>query len=330
MPATCRADVEALLRAKKLDRTLVPVTRGSGIAIAPETATTGLPALDRQLGGGLPLGHFSEIVGPRSSGRTSLLVAMLAVTTSRGELAALVDTFDMFDVESMAAAGVRLDRLLWVRGETCTPAFPLLTSRQAGAERAIERAVKAMNLILQAGGFNLVALDLADAPPQALRRIPMTTWMRLQRVLEGQPAAAVVVGATSMSRSAGGVTLALNRDSPFDSPLSRLAQGNPGSRSAGIGSQDPGTAGGQRAVEGGSSVFPGIESEVRIQRARLVPGMDRAPVRLAATACPERRPGLQAEVEARPSALLAQGAVSEVEPRRADFPVFMKSPGQVA
>ena len=34
MPATCRADVEALLRAKKLDRTLVPVTKGSGISVA--------------------------------------------------------------------------------------------------------------------------------------------------------------------------------------------------------------------------------------------------------------------------------------------------------
>jgi hypothetical protein len=211
---------------------------------------------------------------------------MLAVTTSRGELAALVDTFDMFDVESMAAAGVRLDRLLWVRGETSTSAFPPATAgrRQPGADRAIERALKATNLVLQAGGMSLVALDLADAPIQALRRIPMTTWLRLQRVLEGQPAAAVVVGATPMSRSAGGVSLVLTRDAPFDSPLSRLAQGNPGSQSAGIGTQDPGTAGGRRTVEAGNPVFPGIESEVRIQRARLVPGMDGLSIRLTATA----------------------------------------------
>jgi len=270
MPATCRADVEALLRAKKLDRTLVPVTKDSGIAVVSGTMPTGLTMLDQQLGGGLPLGHFSEVVGPRSSGRTSLLMAMLAVTTSRGELAALVDTFDMFDVESMAAAGVRLDRLLWVRGETCTPAFPLLASRQAGADRAIERAVKAMNLILQAGGFSLVALDLADAPPQAVRRIPMTTWMRLQRVIEGQPAAAVVTGTVPMSRSAGGVSLVLSRGSSFDSPLPRLAQDNPGSQPAGIGTKALGAS--------------WIDSEVRIQRARLVPGMGGTPVRLTATA----------------------------------------------
>ena len=271
MPATCRADVEALLRAKKLDRTLVPVTKGSGISVAVETITTGLTLLDQQLGGGLPLGHFSEVVGPRSSGRTSLLMAMLAATTGRGELAALVDTFDMFDVESMAAAGVRLDRLLWVRGETSTSAFPPATAgrRQPGADRAIERALKATNLILQAGGMSLVALDLADAPTHALRRIPMTTWMRLQKVLEGQQAAAVVTGTVPLSRSAGGVTLELARGSSFDSPLSRLAQDNPGSQSAGIGDLALGAS--------------RIESEVRIQRARLVPGMG-APVRLTATA----------------------------------------------
>ena len=271
MPATCRADVEALLRAKKLDRTLVPVTKGSGISVAVETTTTGLTLLDQQLGGGLPLGHFSEVVGPRSSGRTSLLMAILAATTGRGELAALVDTFDMFDVESMAAAGVRLDRLLWVRGETSTSAFPPATAgrRQPGADRAIERALKATNLILQAGGMSLVALDLADAPTHALRRIPMTTWMRLQKVLEGQQAAAVVTGTVPLSRSAGGVTLELARGSSFDSPLSRLAQDNPGSQSAGIGDLALGAS--------------RIESEVRIQRARLVPGMG-APVRLTATA----------------------------------------------
>lgn len=272
MPATCRADVEALLRAKKLDRTLVPVTGTSGIAVAPEMVPTGLPLLDQQLGGGIPMGQFSEFVGPRSSGRTSLLMAVLAVTTAKGELAALVDTFDMADVESMAAAGVRLDRLLWVRGEPSTSAFPPLTNgrRQPGADRAIARALKAANLILQSGAMSLVALDLADAPLQALRRIPITTWLRLQKVVEGQSTAAVIVGSVPMSRSAGGVTLELvrvgtrnkgqgARDSSFDSPLSRLAQDSPGSR------------------------FAGIESEARIQRARLVPGMG-APVRLTAAA----------------------------------------------
>ena len=279
MPATCRADVEALLRAKKLDRTLVPVTKGSGIARAVETMATGLAQLDQQLGGGLPLGQFSEIVGPRSSGRTSLLMTMLATTTARGELAALVDTFDMFDVESMAAAGVRLDRLLWVRGETSTAAFPPPTAgrRQPGADRAIERALKAANLILQAGGLSLVALDLADAPLHALRRIPMTTWLRLQKVLEGQQSTAIVTGTVSMSRSAGGVTLTLTRTGAGGWGLGTGGTEN-GRRDSGFGVRDSGSA-----TRTPAPLFPGIDSEVRIQRARLVPGMG-APVRLTATA----------------------------------------------
>jgi len=251
MSATCRADVEALLRAKKLDRTLVPVSGTSGVSVSPEMLPTGLPLLDQQLGGGIPMGHVSEVVGPRSSGRTSLLMAMLAVTTARGGLAALVDTFDMADVASMAAAGVRLDRLLWVRGESSTSAFPPLTNgrRQPGADRALARALKAANLILQSGAMSLVALDVADAPLQALRRVPITTWLRLQKVVEGQSTAALIVGSVPMSRSAGGVTLGLRQL-------------------------------GARGLAPGAG---GIESEARIQRARLVPGMG-APVRLTAAA----------------------------------------------
>jgi hypothetical protein len=265
MPATCRADVEALLRARKLDRTLVPVTPTSGAAVVPETIPTGVPHLDQQLGGGIPAGHFSEIVGPRSSGRTSLLFSLLATLTGRGELVALVDTFDVFDAESAAGAGVRLENLLWVRGDTCTPAFPLMASRQTGADRSIERAVKAANLVLQAGGFSLVALDLADAPLQALRRIPMNTWMRLQRVIEGQPSAGIVLSATPLSRSAGGVSMMLGQRS-VHSASSGLQHGS------------------WWRPDGQTTIFRGLESEAQIQRARLLPGVTNTPVRLRASA----------------------------------------------
>lgn len=256
MPATCRADVEALLRARKLDRTLVSARDASGAPCAPEMVSTGVFVLDQQLSGGFPLGQLSEIVGPHSSGRTSLMMAVLSAATSRGEMVALVDTFDVFDPASAAAAGVALDRMLWVRGETCTPAFPLMATRQSGAERAIVRALKAANLILQAGGFGVVVLDLADAPGLALRHVPLTTWMRLQRVLEGQETVGIVLGSMPISRSAGGVSLVLSRDS-----------GGETRTSAGKGSQSP-----------------GIESHVRIERAHLVPGLEGLPVRLTATA----------------------------------------------
>jgi hypothetical protein len=76
-------------------------------------------------------------------------------------------------------------------------------------ERTLERALKALTLVLQAGGFGLAALDLGDAPVPALQRLPFTTWMRVQRMVEGSDTACVLVAPEPLARSAGGVTLAL-------------------------------------------------------------------------------------------------------------------------
>jgi predicted ATP-dependent serine protease len=67
------------------------------------------------LTGGLPRGGLSEICGPASSGRSSVLLAMMARMTAEGEVCALVDASDSFDPKSAEAAGVELKRLLWVR-----------------------------------------------------------------------------------------------------------------------------------------------------------------------------------------------------------------------
>jgi len=77
-------------------------------------ASTGLPALDA-LTGGLPRGAITDLFGPPSSGRTSLLLAALATATAREEVCALVDSSDALDPASAASAGADLDRLLWVR-----------------------------------------------------------------------------------------------------------------------------------------------------------------------------------------------------------------------
>jgi hypothetical protein len=76
-------------------------------------------------------------------------------------------------------------------------------------DRTIDRALKALNLVLQAGGFGVVAIDLADVPPAALKRIPFTTWLRVQRAIEGSDTACVLLTPEPLSRSAGGLTLTL-------------------------------------------------------------------------------------------------------------------------
>jgi len=203
-----RADLESLLRNRKLDRTLttsLPPLDPHGPVDEYVLAPTGVTTLDARIGGGLPRGQLSELVGPRSSGRTSLLLQMLAASTARGELVALIDALDTFDAASAEAAGIDLTRLLWIRGHAVSN--PGLC-RDLNA-RAIEQAVKAFTLVLSAGNFGLVAFDVAEAPSDAIRRLPFTTWLRLQRLVEGTQTTCVLVGSEPMARSSAGLTLKL-------------------------------------------------------------------------------------------------------------------------
>jgi hypothetical protein len=132
----------------------------------------------------------TDIFGPASSGRTSLLFALLAQATAREEFCAVVDASDAFDPTSAAAAGVALERLLWIR-----------TGGNA------EHALKATDLLLQAGGFGLVAMDLGDIAPETVRRISLASWYRLRRAVENTPTALVVIERTPLARACA--TLAL-------------------------------------------------------------------------------------------------------------------------
>jgi recombination protein RecA len=229
--ALARADLESLLRARQLDRTLTTALPSIDPRDEHALAPCGISALDARLGGGFPRGQLSELVGPRSSGRTSLLLQMIAAATARGEL---VDALDMFDVESAAAAGVDGDRLLWIRGHV-VPNPGLCRELN---QRAIEQAMRAFTLVLQAGNFGLVVFDVAEAPADAVRRLPFTTWLRLQRMVEGSQTACVLVGGEPMARSSAGLTLRL------------------GLRAQGSGHRF------------GASLFDGLDVETRIVRAR--------------------------------------------------------------
>jgi hypothetical protein len=198
MALLARADLESLLHTKKLDRTLTQHPRPE-----LERASTGHAALDVHLHGGVPRGQVSELIGPRSSGRTTLLCQMLAAATQRGELVALIDALDMFDVESAAGAGIDLDRLLWIRGFV-VPNPGLCRDLN---QRALVQAIRAFTLVLQAGQFGLVAFDAGEAPADAIRRLPFTTWLRLQRMVEGTQTTCLLVGSDRMARSPAGLTL---------------------------------------------------------------------------------------------------------------------------
>jgi hypothetical protein len=203
-----RADLETLLRSRHLDRTLTTALPAPEPDPEYACGPTGVPALDARLGGGFPRGQLSEIAGGRSSGRFSLLVSMMAAATARGELVALVDALDMLDVESAAGAGVDLDRLLWIRGHVVSNPGLCRDMNQ----RALEQSIRALALVLQAGNFGLVAFDAGEAPAGALNRLPFTTWLRLQRMLEGTQTVCVLIGPAPMARSSAGLTLQLGRE----------------------------------------------------------------------------------------------------------------------
>jgi hypothetical protein len=212
------AILESALRDRKLDRTLttaLPSLERTDAALPGGSVPFGIDGLDGRLRGGLPRGQLSELAGAPASGRLTLLLQLIAAATRRGEVAAFVDTCDRLDVASAAAAGVCLDRLLWIRGDVMSTGAVSGVSRATPAagttwERTLDRAIKALNLVLQAGGFAVVAIDLADVPAVWLKRLPFTTWLRVQRSIEGSDTACVLLSPEPLARSAGGLTLTLS------------------------------------------------------------------------------------------------------------------------
>jgi len=159
---------------------------------AVETLSTGVGQVDA-LTGGLPRGAISELFGPASSGRTSLMLSMLAYATRHEEVCAVVDINDMFAPVVAAGAGIDFDRLLWIR-----------------CGGSLENAFKATDLLLHAGGFGLVILDMADVAGKDARRIIPSWWYRFRRTVENRPTSIVVMSEEACTRSCAALTLGLN------------------------------------------------------------------------------------------------------------------------
>jgi hypothetical protein len=231
------------------DSRLGGVTPASRLAVrpAPEMASSGIAAMDA-LTGGLPRGCLTEICGPASSGRTTVLLAALAAATRRGEFCVVVDASDALDPQSAAAAGVELDRLLWVRcGEN---------SHQA--EQRLEQLLRATDLLLESGGFGMIALDLGDLPPQTTRRIPLTTWFRFRRAVEHTPTVLLAIERQSIAGSCSSLLI----------KLGPIKVGSPGNRI----SKDS-----QLPVPTHAKLLTGLEITAEMVRSRL----DRKPARSA-------------------------------------------------
>ncbi len=192
-----------------------------------EKVPTGVVDLDR-LTGGVPRGAVTEFfsrpldvfsprpvvnslgrngfalkkemdAAPLSSGCTSIMLSALAEATSmRQESCVLVDASDAFDPGSADAAGVDLARLLWVR---CS-----------GTKFSnLEQVLKATDLLLQAGGFGMVIVDMNDVPPSVARRVPLATWFRFRRAVENTNTSLLVFEQEPYAKSCAGLAVCLEQ-----------------------------------------------------------------------------------------------------------------------
>ncbi len=160
---------------------------------ARETLPTGLAALDAVIQG-FPRGAISEILGPESSGRTTLVHSLLAASTAKQEICAYIDTDDAFDPVSAAAAGVALSQLVWIR-----------CGHNAG------HALKAADYLLHAGGFGVVVLDLCQVSPRVANRIPISYWYRFRLAIENTPTILALVERDSLAKSCAVLMLEMKR-----------------------------------------------------------------------------------------------------------------------
>jgi recombination protein RecA len=297
--AHLRVQIEAAL-AHRVPAALTPAPR----SIRP-VVPTGIAAIDVLLEGGLPLGGITEVVGQESSGRTGLALSFVATMTAAGKVCAWIDVSNALDPESAAAAGVVLERLLWVRcgvpatedaapvqqdfrlperylvpppvtkglhgggfgphprGEVkgmsealggllerqalaprcakpqrrippeqapeipAAPAWPQRQGRRpavAGKPWArIERALRIADLLLQAGGFGAIVLDMADLAPECALRVPLATWFRYRAAAERTQASVLLLTQQACAKSSAALVLRLAAGDPLPQERSVFA-----------------------------------------------------------------------------------------------------------
>jgi len=141
-----------------------------------------------------PRGAITEIVGQDSSGRTTIAHTLLAASTAKGEICAFVDTYDSFDPASAAACGVVLSQLVWIR-----------------CGKNAESALKAADLLIHAGGFGVVVLDLCQITPRVANGVPLSYWWRFRRAVEKTPAILALLEKQPLAKSSASLQLEMQR-----------------------------------------------------------------------------------------------------------------------
>jgi recombination protein RecA len=113
-----------------------------GLSVIP----TGALSLDLALGiGGVPRGRVIEVFGPESSGKTTLVLHMMAQAQRLGGTAAFIDAEHALDAKYAAALGVNIDDLLVSQPDTG------------------EQALEITDMLVRSNAVDIVAIDSVAA-----------------------------------------------------------------------------------------------------------------------------------------------------------------------
>lgn len=182
---------------------------------------SGCDELDR-LTGGLPKSAIVEVCGPPTSGRTALVFNAMTRLLQDGHLCAYVDGTNAFDPHTAFQTGMPTRGLLWLR-----------------CGGSVDKVLTAADTVLQAGGFSLTVVDMADFPVGDLERIPSATWLRFQRRISRQPSTMLVLTKFPLTKTAAGMVVSCrlfeskwhgSRLPVLDGITSELAVSRPGPR----------------------------------------------------------------------------------------------------
>jgi recombination protein RecA len=87
----------------------------------------------------------------------------------------------------------------------------------------IEQALRVTDLLLQAGGFSAIVLDLGSIAPEHLSRIPLATWFRYGGAAERSRTSVVLLTQHACSKSSAGLVLRLHAGPPLSGESTVLA-----------------------------------------------------------------------------------------------------------
>lgn len=192
--AVLRARIEASL-AQRIPSALSPAPR----VIRP-VLPVGIEEIDEISGGGLPRGAITELIGPEGSGRSSFALSFLTRMTRKEMVCAWVDVSDRLYPESAAAIGVDLDRLLWVR-------CGISHTATRKPWRRMDQGLRVTDLLLQAGGFSVLVLDMGDIAAEFVTRVPLAVWFRYRAAAERSQTSVLLLTQHSSAKSSAGLVL---------------------------------------------------------------------------------------------------------------------------